>query len=85
MTLRMYAQRKKLPIEHIKVTLAHKRNYQNDCSDLENRNGIEAIVRDISYRGELDDSQRTRLLEIADLCPVHKTLNNHVVIASKLC
>lgn len=85
MTLRMYAKRKNLPIEHIKVSLTHRRDYKSDCSDVENQEGIEAIVRNISYRGELDALQQARFLEIADLCPVHKTLHNHVTIVSKLC
>jgi len=84
MTLRMYAQRKKLPIAHIKVELTHTRNYQDDCNNCESQNGMEAIVRHISYVGELDEQQAQRFLEIADKCPVHKTLHNHVAVVSKL-
>ena len=84
MTLRMYAQRKKLPIEHIKVDLTHTRNYIDDCANCEQQNGIEAIVRNISYVGNLDDTQRKRFLEIADKCPVHKTLHSDVAVVSKL-
>ncbi len=84
MTLRMYAQRKKLPIEHIKVELTHTRNYIDDCDNCEQQNGMEAIVRNISYVGDLDAQQKERFLEIADKCPVHKTLHNNVAVVSKL-
>jgi len=84
MTLRMYAERKKLPIKHIKVELTHTRNYQDDCNNCESQNGMEAIVRHISYVGELDEQQAQRFLEIADKCPVHKTLHNNVAVVSKL-
>ena len=81
MTLRMYAERKKLPVTHIKVELSHTRNYQADCKE---QKGIEAIIRDISFEGTLDAQARQRFLEIADKCPVHKTLHNNVSVISKL-
>lgn len=84
MTLRMYAERKKLPIEHIKVELTHTRDYKDDCDNCEQQNGMEAIVRNISYVGDLDEQQQKRFLEIADKCPVHKTLHNNVAVVSKL-
>jgi len=84
MTLRMYAERKKLPVQHIKVSLSHTRNYQEDCNHCEQQSGIEAIVRNISFEGDLDEAQQQRFLEIADKCPVHKTLHNHVTVVSKL-
>ena len=85
MTLRMYAVRKNLAIKHIKVKLTHSRDYQQDCQQCENQNhGIEAIVREISYEGKLDTAQQARFLEIADKCPVHKTLHNNVTVVSKL-
>jgi len=85
MTLRMYAVRKNLAIKHIKVTLTHSRDYQQDCQQCENQShGIEAIVREISYEGKLDTAQQARFLEIADKCPVHKTLHNNVTVVSKL-
>ena len=85
MTLRMYAKRKKLPVQHIKVELTHTRNYQQDCDNCEGDSpGIEAIVRNISYVGQLDTQQAARFLEIADKCPVHKTLHNNVAVVSKL-
>jgi putative redox protein len=84
MTLRMYAERKKLPIKHIKVELAHTRDYKDDCDNCEQQNGMEAIVRNISYVGDLDEQQQKRFLEIADKCPVHKTLHSNVSVVSKL-
>lgn len=84
MTLRMYAQRKKLPVEHIKVELSHTRSYKDDCDNCEQQSGIEAIVRNISYVGDLDEQQKARFLEIADKCPVHKTLHSNVAVVSKL-
>jgi putative redox protein len=84
MTLRMYAQRKNLPIEHIKVELTHTRDYKDDCDNCEQQSGMEAIVRNISFIGDLTDQQKERFLEIADKCPVHKTLHNNVTIVSKL-
>jgi len=85
MTLRMYAVRKKLPIKHIKVELTHSRDYPQDCQQCESKNqGLEAIVREISFVGELDTTQEGRFLEIADKCPVHKTLHNNVKVLSKL-
>jgi putative redox protein len=84
MTLRMYAERKKLPIEHIKVELTHTRDYKDDCDHCEQQNGIEAIVRNISYVGDLNEQEAQRFLEIADKCPVHKTLHNNVSVISKL-
>jgi putative redox protein len=84
MTLRMYAQRKNLPVEHIKVELTHTRNYQDDCDNCEQQTGMEAIVRNISFVGDLDEQQKMRFLEIADKCPVHKTLHSNVTVISKL-
>lgn len=85
MTLRMYATRKKLAVKQIKVELKHSRNYLEDCETCEEKSqGIEAIVREISFIGELDAAQQSRFLEIADKCPVHKTLHNNVKVVSKL-
>lgn len=85
MTLRMYAVRKSLPIKHIKVELSHSRDYQQDCQQCENQShGIEAIIRKISFVGELNQAQQTRFLAIADKCPVHKTLHNNVTVISQL-
>jgi putative redox protein len=84
MTLRMYASRKKLPLEHVKVELDHTRDYHQDCDDCEQTGNLEAITRKITLVGDLTDAQRQRLLEIADKCPVHKTLHNNPLVVSKL-
>lgn len=81
MTIRMYANRKKWPLEDIKISLKHRRDYIADCQDCEDPDGkIEAIDRYITLTGPLDASQRQRLLEIADRCPVHRTLESDLRI-----
>jgi len=85
MTLRMYADRKGWPLENIRVRLAHAKIHAKDCGDCEATEGrIDRITRDIGVDGPLDDAQRARLLEIADRCPVHRTLHAEVKVASTL-
>jgi uncharacterized OsmC-like protein/esterase/lipase len=82
MTIRMYANLKKLPLEHVEVSLSHERNYLDDAGSSDNKDSkIEALIRKVQLIGPLSDAEKTRLLEIADRCPVHKTLHNnpHVV------
>ncbi len=74
MTIRMYAERKKWLVEDVVVTLTHSRDV--------NKQSI--FARDIKIVGELDEKQRERLLDIADRCPVHKTLSHGATILSKL-
>jgi putative redox protein len=84
MTLRMYASHKKLPLDHIQVRLKHERIHAEDCMECEDRDGqIDRIIRFIHVGGELTAEQKLRLLEIADRCPVHRTLENHPVIITK--
>jgi len=81
MTLRLYAEHKKLPLDKISVRLSHRRIYAADCEDCETREGkLDRIEREISLHGELDATQRKRLLEIADRCPVHRTLTSEISI-----
>jgi uncharacterized OsmC-like protein/alpha-beta hydrolase superfamily lysophospholipase len=81
MTLRLYAEHKALPLEHVTVRLAHSKIHATDCENCETRDGkIDRIDRTITLTGALDDSQRARLLEIADKCPVHRTLTSEVEI-----
>src|ERR1700756_4583880 len=81
MTLRLYAERKALPLERVTVELRHGRIHAADCEDCENKEGmIDRIERAITLRGPLDAEQRRRLLEIADKCPVHRTLTSEVDI-----
>jgi putative redox protein len=75
MTIRMYANRKKWPLDDVVITLEHTRKHIKDCQDCDKQSGkMELIIRTINLVGELDESQRKRLLEIADKCPVHKTI-----------
>ena len=85
MTLRMYADRKKWPLERATVHLEHFKVHSDDCDDCETEEGyIDHISREIELDGPLDDQQIARLLEIADRCPVHKTLHNEIKITTKL-
>lgn len=83
-TMRMYAERKGWPVETISVDVRHEKIHARDCEDCETREGrIDQLTREISLRGDLSDEQRTRLLEIADKCPVHRTLESEVKIRTR--
>jgi putative redox protein len=83
MTVRMYAIRKNWPLEQIRVTLRHRRIHAKDCADCEaSSSWIEHIDRHIELTGALEDTQRQRLLYIADRCPVHRTLTSQVQIST---
>jgi len=84
-TLRMYAERKKWPLRRLTVRVRHERIHAEDCKTCETKAGkIDRIERLIAIEGPLDDAQRTRLIEIADKCPVHRTLTSEVVIETRL-
>lgn len=84
-TLRMYADRKKWPLKEVKVLLQHNKIHEKDCEACENANAkIDHIERQIELDGELSAEQRKRLLEIADKCPVHKTLHSKITINTRL-
>jgi len=81
MTVRMYAERKKWPLEKVTVTLRHHRVHAKDCADCETVVGkIDHIERVLRFEGDLDDDQRQRLSEIADKCPVHRTLHSEIIV-----
>jgi putative redox protein len=81
----MYADRKDWPLEKVSVKLAHGRIHAEDCADCEREEGmIDEIRRELTIEGPLDADQRARLLEIADRCPVHRTLENEIKIRTKL-
>jgi len=85
MTLRMYARMKKWPLHKVRVQLTHDKIYAKDCAECETKEGkIDKIERTITLDGPLSEEQRTRLLEIAERCPVHKTLTSEIRIATRL-
>ncbi len=85
MTLRMYADRKEWPLESIVVRLKHRKVHARDCSECESKSGrIDVVEREIELRGPLDAEQRERLLEIADRCPVHRTLHSEIRVETRL-
>lgn len=84
MTLQMYARRKKWPLESVQVHLTHERVYAKDCAECDQSDRkVERITRTIRLTGPLDDTQRARLMEIADKCPVHRTLESRPTIVTK--
>ena len=84
MTLRMYAKRKGLEVDEIKVELQHSRIPSDDCEPCDAQKGlVDRIERIITLRGNLTEAQRNRMLEIADMCPVHRTLMNQKDITSR--
>jgi len=85
MTLNFFARREKLPLEVVEVSVRHDRIHAADCEVCNKKSGkIDRFSRDISLQGNLDDEQRQLLLKIADRCPVHRSLENEITIASKL-
>lgn len=84
MTMRLYADRKSLPLDRVTVTLKHSKIYAKDCAECETREGmLDQIERDIAMDGALDAEQRKKLMEIADKCPVHRTLTSEIRIVTK--
>lgn len=84
MTMRLYADRKSLPLERVTVTLKHSKIHAKDCEECETREGmLDQIERDITMDGVLDAEQRKKLMEIADKCPVHRTLTSEIRIVTK--
>jgi uncharacterized OsmC-like protein/fermentation-respiration switch protein FrsA (DUF1100 family) len=84
MTMRLYADRKSLPLERVTVTLKHSKIHAEDCAECETRAGmLDQIDRVIAMEGALDAEQRSKLLEIADKCPVHRTLTSEIRIVTR--
>ena len=84
MTMRLYADRKSLPLERTTVTLKHSKIHAQDCAECETRDGmLDQIDRVIAMEGDLDAEQRKKLLEIADKCPVHRTLTSEIHIVTR--
>jgi len=85
MTIRMYATRKEIPLEHVEVSLSHERNYVEDAENVtEQKKNIEALIRKVRLLGPLSDSEKARLIEIAERCPVHRTLHNNPQVLTTL-
>jgi uncharacterized OsmC-like protein len=84
MTVAMYARRKGWPLDRVTVQLRHRKIHAEDCADCENRVGLlDQIERDIRFTGSLNAEQRSKLLEIADKCPVHRTLTSEIQIKTR--
>jgi len=84
MTMRLYADRKSLPLERTTVTLSHSKIYARDCAECETKDGmLDQIERVIAMEGLLNPEQRQRLMEIADKCPVHRSLTSEIRILTR--
>jgi putative redox protein len=84
MTIAFYARRKNWPLQEVVVSLWHSKIHAADCADCETREGkIDRIEREIRLIGSLASEQRSKLLEIADKCPVHRTLTSEINIRTK--
>jgi uncharacterized OsmC-like protein len=84
MTLQMYAKRKGWPLEKVDIDLSHGRIHADDCEDCQTKEGkVDRIDRQITLTGPLSDEQRARLMEVARLCPVHKTLSSEISIKDR--
>lgn len=85
MTVRMYAQRKQWPLQSVHVRLAHSRIHAEDCADCDTKEGmVDRIETEISLTGDLSDDQKDRLMEVANHCPVHRTLVSEIQIDTRL-
>jgi putative redox protein len=85
MTVNLYAERKKCPLDQVVVRLKHERVHAEDCAQCEERTAmLDRIEKNIEFLGPLDEAQRRRLLEIADKCPVHRTLTSQIDIRTAL-
>lgn len=84
-TMRMYAERKKWPVEDIFVEMRHHKAHADDCEDCDDPKArIDKIEKDITVKGDLSEEQVQKLLEISKKCPVHKTLLNDINIHTEI-
>ena len=80
----MYAERKGINLQQVTINLRHERIHAKDCDDCETEKGmLDQIQSQIGLIGDLDESQKTRLLEIAEKCPVHRTLSSEIKIRTE--
>ncbi len=85
MTVRMYAERKQWPLEGVQVSLSYARVHAEDCAECETKVGtVDRIELTVSFTGDLSQEQQRKLMEIANKCPVHRTLVSRVEIATRL-
>ena len=85
MTVHLYAARKKWPLEQVVVRLKHAKVHADDCADCEDpKSRIDRIDKSLAFIGPLDEAQRSRLVEIAGQCPVHRTLTSRIDIRTVL-
>ena len=85
MTVAMYARRKKWPLEAVTVHLRHSRVHAADCEACETQVGLlDHIDREVEFSGALSDEQRARLLDIANKCPVHRTLAAEIIVQTRM-
>jgi uncharacterized OsmC-like protein len=84
MTVAMYARRKAWPLQEVTVHLRHSKIHATDCAECDTKIGmLDRIERDIHFAGSLTDEQRSKLLEIANKCPVHRTLTSEIDIETR--
>jgi uncharacterized OsmC-like protein len=84
MTVAMYARRKAWPLDEVEVHLRHSKIHAIDCAECETKEGmLDRIERDIHFTGPLTDEQRSKLMEIANKCPVHRTLTSEIEIKTR--
>jgi len=85
MTVRLYAERKQWPLKGVEVRLAHSRIHAEDCAECETKQGmLDRFDAEIIFTGDLSDEQKHRLMEIAEKCPVHRTLISEIQIRTRL-
>jgi putative redox protein len=85
MTMRLYADRKGIAADRFSVRLAHRRIHAEDCRDCETTSGdVGEITKEVTIEGNISDAERARLFEIAEKCPVHRTLTREIKIRSTL-
>jgi len=83
-TLRMYADRKEWPLESVLIRLKHENIDAEDCTTCDTKQGkIDRIERELEFIGPLDEKQKARLSQIADRCPVHRTLHSEILVESR--
>ena len=85
MTVALYARRKQWPLRGVVVRLEHSRIHAADCAECETEDSkLDRIDRELALEGPLSEEQRTRLVEIAERCPVHRTLTSEISIRTRL-